>query len=92
MAGRRAETLAGHSAAMALASDQIVTAVQAEDPDLDRIEQAIKQALSLLPPHPFSPAYSLAVVLAAQVDMSRTLGQRLAWVADLVPAPLEVVA
>ena len=90
MTGRRAEALSSHSAAMALASDQIIAAVQAERPDLDRIEQAIEQALSLLPPHPFSPAYSLAVVLAAQVDTSRKLGERLAWVAD--PTPLEVVA
>jgi hypothetical protein len=89
--GRRADTLSGHAAAMALASDQIITAVQAEHPDLDLIEQAIEQALSLRPPHPFSSAYSLAVVLAAQVDTSKRLGERLGWVAAREPG-LEIVA
>lgn len=84
----RAPTLAVHASAMAVMSDQVISAVHSRD--VERIERTIAQAQELLPPHGFEPLVSLIVTLAAQVDRTVPLVDRLAWV---VPEPhLEVVA
>lgn len=86
----RASTLADAARAMALLSDQLVNAVH--DGDQERIAGLIEAAKRLRPPHPFESLTVLAVVLATQVDRHKRLDERIGWVADTVPAGLEIVA
>lgn len=82
--GDVAATLADHCRAMALLSDRFIQDVYSGE--LESIGSLIAEATRLRPPHGFDPLVTLAVVLAAQVDRSQPLAERLEWVAQLDPA------
>jgi hypothetical protein len=83
----RAPTLAQHCRVVAAYTDTIVAA--AHTGDLDIIGHVRDQVRTLQPPHGFDREDVLLFVLAAQIDISVPVQQRLAWVAKHDPANWE---
>jgi hypothetical protein len=74
---KRAETLAAHARILGAYTDRIVAAVRSRD--TDAITHVRDQVRRLLPPHGFDLEDTLLVVLAAQIDTTVPVAQRLAW-------------
>jgi hypothetical protein len=82
--------LAAHCRAVAAYSDAIVAA--AHTGDLEVIGHVRDQVRTLQPPHGFDREDVLLFVLAAQIDISVPVQQRLAWVLAYDPANVEAAA
>ena len=81
---KRFPTLAAHCRAVALYSDVIVAAAHTRD--LDVIGHVRDQVRTLQPPHGFDREDVLLFVLAAQIDISVPVEERIAWVLAMDPA------
>ena len=86
----RAPTLAEHARFLAVYSDRIVDAVHSGN--ATEIELVRDQVAAHRPPHGFSAADALMVVLAAQIDRSVPVAQRLEWVYAMDPMNTEAAA
>lgn len=85
----RAPTLAEHVRFVIASSDRIARAVHAGD--LETVEAVRDQLRQVLPPDGFDLADVLMVVLGAQIDLSVSVWQRLAWM-ESHPTLRELVA
>lgn len=85
----RSPTLAHHARVLALFTDSMVDAVHSKDPGV--IAAVSRELRRMLPPHGFDQLDPLWVVLAAQIDRSVPVEQRIGW-ADLYAPGLIVAA
>lgn len=80
----RTNTLAEYAELVYHFTDLLLAAIRSGD--LDEIEEMLAEIKAFLPPDGVDPSVALAVVLAAQIDPSRSAEDRLSWVRGFDPA------
>lgn len=80
----RAPTLAAHAECLYTFADHIITALRTGD--LEHIEEVLEEVRAFQPPHGINPVTALVVVLAAQINPTVPVEQRIAWVEAFDPA------